>query len=165
MNIRRVIKKIILELFDNPELPLDLKIHDKGENFLYSFSTDEYDYCILFKKIEGDSFHEVALTKNENANEIIKKSNSIYFVNWGVCDSEGNPYDDMLTKNKEEIYVFNSIFAIVKKFISENNPEVIFYEAIGFRKSIYKRVFEKLNLDYEYIEGVSNKFLIKKNIL
>lgn len=165
MNIRKIIKQIISELFDKPQLPVDLKKHDRGVDFLYSFSTNDYDYCIPFKKTEASNFKEIALTKNEKINEIIKKSDSVYFTNWGVCDSEGNPYDDILINNKEEIYVFNSVFAIIKKFIEEHNPDIIFYEAIGSRKNIYKRVFEKFNLDYEHIEGISNSFLIKKNIL
>jgi hypothetical protein len=165
MNIRKVIKEIIVELFDNPQLPLDLKKHDRGVDFLYSFSTDDYDYCIPFKKIEANSLQDIALTNNKDINEVIKKSNSIYFVNWGVCDLEGNPYDDMLTNNKEEIYVFNSIFAIFKKFIEDYKPDIIFYEAMGSIKNIYKGVFEKFKLEYKHFEGIQNSFLIKKNIL
>ena len=52
------IKEIIVELFDNPQLPLDLKKHDRGVDFRYSFSTDYYDYCIPFKKIEANSLQD-----------------------------------------------------------------------------------------------------------
>jgi len=165
MNIRKIIKKIILELFDEPKLPLDLKQHNRGADFIYSFSTIDYDYCIPFKKTNASNFKEIALTNNEDMNGVIKKSNSVYFVHWGVCDPEGNPYDDMLTNNKEEVYVFNSVFAIIKKFIEDYNPDIIFYEAMGSRKNIYKGVFEKFKLDYKHLEGTQNSFLIKKSIL
>jgi hypothetical protein len=71
-----------------------------------------------------------------------------------------------LINANEEIYVLNSTFAIIEKFISDYHPDIIFYKALGTRKRIYDRMFNKINLsDYTKEDGVMNTFLIKKEII
>ena len=162
--VRKIVSEILKEIFDNPELSKDLKVHDNGEDFLFSFSTKQFDYCVKLKKFIGNEFADLGLTKNEDINKIIKSIDKVYYLNWGVCSSDGNPIDDIMTKDGEKIYVFNSVFAIIKMFIEKNSPDAFFYTALGKRESIYNSIFTKMNIDYNKFDGLDNVFLIKKEL-
>jgi len=82
-------------------------------------------------------FEPIGLTKNEKINAIIVDNKNVLYLSWGLCDGNNLPLDKVDTKSNEEIYVFNSVFAIITDFFKNNNPDIVFYQAIEQRKNIY----------------------------
>jgi hypothetical protein len=169
--LKNIIKKIINEVFDNLKLPKDLEL-TKGEGmFIYKFKTNKSNYCVLFKVYntfsKDTSSQLAALTKDEEINDILIKNNDALFLSWGTCNNDSFDISDNVNTNlNEEIYVFNSVFAIVKNFIKEKSPNIIFYQAIKKRRLIYDKMHDKMNIsNYEKIHGILNTFLIKKELI
>ena len=164
--LRNIIKEVINEILDTPEVPKDIEIVNGSNSFYYKFKTQAKEYCVSFKKY--DKFNkELGLTKDERVNNIIINSNSVFYLSWGLFDEKNQsmPIDDVKTGAREEVYVFNSVFGIIKEFLEKNNPDAIFYDAIEKRKGIYDKMFNKMNLNYIKLHGVKNTFLIKKDLL
>jgi len=169
--IKKIIREILNEIFDNLEIPKNLLFKKTENSFTYSFLTKNNNYCVLFdvpkSKLEKTPANKLlALTKKDEINDVIISNNNIFFLSWGTCDENNTPIDNIKTNYKEELFVFNSVFAIIKKFLEEHNPDIIFYQAIDKRKLIYDKMFNKMNMNnYLKIEGIMNTFLIKKELL
>jgi len=169
--IRKTIRNILNEIFDNPTLPTDLKLIKGSGSLLYKFETDKNNYCVLFEVYNTFSKDTptalASLTKDDRINDILIAHNNAYFLNWGLCDGSSYiPFDNVKTNSGEEIYVFNSVFAIISNFFKTNEPDVVFYQAIKKRKLIYDKMFDKTNMsNYEKVHGLSNTFLIKKDLI
>lgn len=169
--LRNIVKKVINEIFDNLELPEGLELIKKEGVFLYKFKTSKNNYCVLFEIYNSFSKNTpsqlAALTKDDKINDLIISHNNAFYLNWGLCDNKSYvPFDDVNTNSKEELYVFNSVFAIINKFFKENSPNIVFYRAIDKRKLIYDKMFNKMNMsNYEIIYGASNTFIIKKELI
>ena len=94
-------------------------------------------------------------------------SNGGFYLRWGLCSKTSHvPLDDVETNSNEEIYVFNSVFAIINNFFKDNDPDIVFYWVHGKREFVYDKMFDKVNMsNYEKICGPMNTFLIKKELL
>jgi len=135
------------------------------DGIVYKFKTSSHNYCVKFKKYSGKEFKPIGLTDDVKLNKIITNNNDMYYLNWGTCDKNDNPIDDINTGSGEEVYVFNSVFAIIEDFIKEESPGIIFYKALEKRKSIYDKMFNKINIGYIIKHAVMNTFLIKKELI
>jgi hypothetical protein len=165
IKIRKIIRNIINEVLDKPKIPDNLQMIKSINKFVYKFNTTLNNYCIMFKTPDKE-FTPVGLTKNEKINDVIIKSKNIFDLNWGVCDKNDEPIDGVETNAREELFVFNSVFGIIEKFIKDNNPEIIFYRAIEKRKNVYDYMLRKGILSNYHVEyGVMNTFLIKKELI
>jgi hypothetical protein len=163
-NIRKLIREMLSEIFDNPTLPGNLEVAEFPDKTFYKFKKS-HDYCVAFIK-NTSQFQPIGLTNDEKSNNAINNSKEVFYSSWGICDGNDLPSDDVETGAKEEIYVFNSVFAIIQKFLQDKNPDVIFYKAIKKRKEIYNKIFNKLMSNNYYQQGgVMNTFLIKKELI
>lgn len=160
-NLRKIIREILEEVFDNPTFPKDTEILTSSDYIVYKFKTSKRNYAVSFTKKE--KILEIVMPKDEKAKEVIRNSKSIYLLSWGLFDKSrpSEPFDEIDTKAGEEIYVFDSVFAIILDFLKKHDPEIIFYWAIDKRERIYKQMVNKLMKNYKIIPGQPNTYLIK----
>lgn len=163
--VRRLIREILEEVFDKPTMPKDIEILTGGNYVVYKFKTEKNEYAVSFTK-KGKILDIMMPKDDEKAKDIIKNSESIYFLSWGLFDESrpSEPFDEIDTKAGEEIYVFDSVFAIVLEFVKQYDPEIIIYWALKKRKRIYSQVIDKIGLNYKLISSYPNIYLIKKEI-
>lgn len=163
-NIRKIIKEVLVEILDTPNIPDDLEIERNSSLVIYKFKTNKNIYSVVFKKY--NNFSSLGMTKDEFVNSIIKNSDNFFYLSWGIFDesNKDKPIDDIITNYDEELYVFNSVFGIILDFI-KTNPDGIFYSSTGKRDSIYKNMLSKLNIEYSMFKGIMNSFLVKNDLL
>lgn len=163
-NIRKVIRKLINEIFDNINLPEDLV--EEGEN-RYVFKLGNYKYWIKFEEFKKTSLNSIS---DESVLKKINSSDNKYFVNFGVVINGRND-SEIDTNEGDVIKVLVSIAGIIDFFIKKNNVKVLtFFPISEKRKRVYLKVAENLKNDnfriLNYYKSYnSNIFLVLNEII
>lgn len=77
-NLRKIIREILEEVFDNPTFPKDTEILTSSDYIVYKFKTSKRNYAVSFTKKE--KILEIVMPKDEKAKEVIRNSKSIYLL-------------------------------------------------------------------------------------
>lgn len=148
MKIRKLIFNVLLELFDTQNIPDDV-IREKNR---YAFTYQGTRYEVIFQDFSKNKSIALGLN-NKQVKSAIKKSKTIFQLDFGIIDENGAFQTDIDTKQFNHIYVLNSVSALVKEFIIENNVDVLVYFAEKQRRNIYKYIYEKwMKNEFYYFE-------------
>lgn len=165
--IRNIIRKILAEIIDTPEIPQNII---RGKNS-YSFICEHENYGVIFQDFSKNKSISIGLN-NKKVKNAIKKSKKTFQVDFGLLDKNRKLDAEKNTKFFKHIDILNGITAIIREFIIENQVEVLTYLAEKKRRNIYKNIFMKfLKDDFYYFEKnemTNNKyevFFIKNDLL
>lgn len=164
--IRKLIKEVIVELFDSNDIPDELELIENSENKkTYKFTYNKIDYGISFYKVLNING---MIINDEKIKNILSKSKNIFYINFGTVKN-GQISDDVLTNENEPIKILSFIKNIFLNFIKENEVDAITYFAKNNRDNIYKYIYNKfLKNDFYYYTAKEKEFydrvFIKKEL-
>ena len=162
--LKKFIANILNEIFDTLKEPENLTEIRSG---LYKFTFKDIDYGIEFI-----SFADIGdmMVPDKTIKEKIINAKNKYIFSFGLMD-DNNVIDNVKTNFYNSIDILNFIIFITKKFVENNNVEVLSYTPTSSgRLKVYKLIYEKLFKDYfTYYSAKDgavgyNVFLISKSI-
>ena len=167
--IKKIIKNILLEIFDNLDIPKEFKIIKNENDIIYKFIHKDIDYGIEFKIVKNKNINDIMIP-DEKIKKIIFNTKNKYHIAFGVLINDTQVSDNMQTNKYEAIEVINNVNAIINDFINKNNVKVITYYATKKRDSIYKYIYDKhLKNNFFFYTAKEtpfyDRFLIKKELI
>jgi hypothetical protein len=165
-NLRKIIKDIVKETFDNiNDLPINLR-KEEGENKIYyKFPFNNIEYAVEISKLTDIGNTQMPDEKLKNF--VLEKSNGFIF-SFGIIKN-GIYYDVIDTKENKAIKIISFVAAIINKFLKENDVNVITFHAESSRDKIYDYIYRKyLKDEFKYYTAKEksnyNRFYIKNDL-
>jgi hypothetical protein len=171
--------EIYLRFFCKDELPKGLKTITY-KTTAYSFMCDNNLYKVEFSSPEQDSNYSIIDGGIEqildgDIKKILDKNKNKYFIKFGLFDVSKNRIDSTPTNfNKQHFTILNYLFTIIKKFIKEEEPDILTYCSDEKRMRIFRNLYKRL-LDGKFsyytskqssgLEICQYAFLIKNELL